>query len=212
MAELVRGRVTRPAYGALLRSLHSIYEALEAALDAHAASPVVRPLGHGPLRRTGALEADLAALYGGRWREILSPAQAASAYAEQVRRIEAEGGAGLARLAAHAYVRYLGDLHGGQVLARTVRAGLRLDGEAGLRFYDFGPPAQVAALREGLRAALDALPLSEAESDQVVDEARDAFSRHVLLFEQLAGGGRAVTLPAGIAASRPSSRGCRGAG
>jgi heme oxygenase len=189
MADLLQGRIGRPGYGALLCSLHALYEALEAALDAHADSPFVEPLRHGELRRTPAIESDLAALFGERWRGDLAPAPAAAAYAGRLRRIAATGGAEVPLLAAHAYVRYLGDLHGGQILARTLRARFDLAGDAGLQFYAFGPAARVARLRQGLRAALDALPLTPACADAVADEARDAFARHVLLFEQLAAAG-----------------------
>lgn len=47
---------------------------------------------------------------------------------------------GPAGLLAHAYVRYLGDLSGGQFLRRRIAKAYGLDeeGEAGVEFYDFG--------------------------------------------------------------------------
>ena len=41
------------------------------------------------------------------------------------------------RLLAHAYVRYVGDLSGGQIMARSIRRAYRLQGMDGLRFYHF---------------------------------------------------------------------------
>ena len=43
-----------------------------------------------------------------------------------------------ALLAAHAYVRYLGDLAGGQALGRIARQAYALPDGAGTRFFDFG--------------------------------------------------------------------------
>jgi heme oxygenase len=57
-------------------------------------------------------------------------------------------------LLAHAYVRYLGDLSGGQVIRRRVAKayGLEADGGSGLRFYDFkelsgSKPANIGGMK-----------------------------------------------------------------
>ena len=43
-----------------------------------------------------------------------------------------------ALLVSHAYVRYLGDLNGGQVLQRVVTGNAGLGSGIGTRFYEFG--------------------------------------------------------------------------
>jgi heme oxygenase len=179
MATLVAGRVTRLRYVALLASLHAIYAALERALAARADDPVVAALDAAPLARRPALERDLAALAAG----PVEPAPAAQVYAA---RIDALAAHGSPALAAHAYVRYLGDLHGGQVLARQVARALGLaDGEA-TAFYDFGPPERVQALRRRLRDALGRLPVDAQGADAIVAEACWGFEQHRVMFEQLA--------------------------
>jgi heme oxygenase len=185
MRELLAGRLPLAGYAALLCSLHSIYVALERALDARRSDPRVAPLRRPGLYRTAALAADLAALHDADWTESLRPAPPAVAYGERIGRLAAEGSPALA---AHAYVRYLGDLHGGQVLAALVRRRFALDGAAGTAFYRFGDEACVMAHRQALREALAALPLTGAEADAVVAEARWAFEQHVRLFEALAAG------------------------
>jgi heme oxygenase len=90
-----------------------------------------------------------------------------------------------ALLAAHAYVRYLGDLSGGQMLDRVVRGALGLSGEDGARFFAFGDGARVATAKQSLREALDTLPLGADDADAVVDEAGRAFERHLAMFEEL---------------------------
>lgn len=168
MPALLRGELPRERYVALLWQLEAIYAALEAALE-HPLAPAVAPA----LWRRDALRADLAHLDPGGTAVWLAPTR------DYVHRLQ-----GLAPplLAAHAYVRYLGDLAGGQVLRRIVGQAYGLH-DAGLRFYAFdGDPA---ALAGGLRALLDAQP--PTLGDALVEEACAGFRRHVALFEALAG-------------------------
>lgn len=182
MAALLAGRLPRPGYCALLRNLHAVYTSLEAALLARREDTAVAPLQADGLRRSAALAADLQLLHGAGWADTLPLLPASAAY---VARLQALAAAASPALVAHAYVRYLGDLHGGQVLQRLVRRHYTLTGDGGTRFYDFGDEAAVTALRQRLRAALGSLPLSAAEQDAVVAEARWAFVQHQRLFEQL---------------------------
>jgi heme oxygenase len=100
---------------------------------------------------------------------------------------------------AHAYVRYLGDLHGGQALRRCVARllrgqGIEDQGVEGLHFYDFGPPERVAGLILALREALDSMPLDSQQMQAMEQEVRLGFGLHIDLFRQLphapAGAGR----------------------
>lgn len=176
MASLLRGRVGRAAYCALLRNLHAIYAALEGANDRALVDPA--------LHRADALAQDLEHLHGPAWREQLALAPATQDYVE---RLQALVHSRPRALAAHAYVRYLGDLHGGQVLRGLVRRGLGLDehGVPGTRFYDFGSAANVQRLRATFRQRLAALPLAAAEQQAVIDEACWGFEQHRRIFEQL---------------------------
>ena len=178
MPALLRGELPLPRYLAMLRELLAIYEALEAALQRPEA-----PAFDAALSRRQALQHDVDclqrqaadgvdpddALADGR---LLPPTRA---YVAHLRSLPTR------LLAAHAYVRYLGDLAGGQMLRRIVARtyGLNVDG---VRFYEFALP--VAGLSLGLRQVLDALP--ESDHDAIVDEACAAFRRHVDLFEALA--------------------------
>lgn len=166
MPALLRGTLPRERYVALVAQLEAIYAALEAGL-ARPGALAVDPRLH----RRDALRADLAQLSGGAVPALLAPARAYAAALEALPP---------PLLAAHAYVRYLGDLAGGQVLARIVGRAYGL-GDEGLRFYAFdGDPARLGA---ALRAQLDALPA--ALGDALVAEAQAGFRRHVALFEAL---------------------------
>lgn len=183
MPALLRGQLPLAGYVALLRNLQPIYAALEAGLLRHAAHPQLAPLPLAGLARAPALAADLVALHGPGWARELPLCAAAQAYVARLQQL-ADGQPAL--LAAHAYVRYLGDLNGGQLLARRVGLALHLAPGQGLAFYDFGSDEQAAARARALRAGLDAIAPDEPAAQALVDEACAAFERHRELFEQLA--------------------------
>lgn len=185
MPALLRGQLPLAVFVQLQRSLLLVYQALEDGLQQQASHPLLAPLGLAPLARCAALQADLADLAA---RLAAPPADAppasAAAYADHLRALAHHQPA---LLAAHAYVRYLGDLAGGQALGRIARQAYALPDGAGTRFFDFGPPDQVRQLGQGLRTALDALPLDEDSAAALVAEAQWAFAQHARLFEELAG-------------------------
>lgn len=183
MRQMTQGRVQRLAYCAFLRNLQPIYAALEGAIGRHLQHRLIAPVWHPTLSRSTALGADLNTLHGADWAEALLPTAQALLYVERLKEIDR---AEPALLLAHAYVRYLGDLSGGQILRRVVGQGLGLSGEAGLAFYDFGDAATMRALRLNFRRGLASLATDAATSDALVAEATQAFRRHQRLFDELA--------------------------
>lgn len=183
MRLLLRGQLGREDYCRLLVNLHAIYVALEAGLHEHGADPGLARLPCARLFRSPSLHHDLTVLHGPNWKNEIALESAAVSYAEHLRVLAAN--APLA-LAAHAYVRYLGDLSGGQVLARIVANSLDLMPGEGVGFYDFGSTDNVAHLAQSLRVGLNQLPNDEASAQMIVTEACSAFARHRNLFEQLA--------------------------
>lgn len=182
MRLLLRGELPLAGYAALLRSLHALYEPLERGLARHAAHPQIAPLWQPGLARSAALARDLEHLLGPAWARRCRPAVAADAYAAHLEALDA---AEPGLLAAHAYVRYLGDLSGGQMLARVVARSLGTTAEGALAFYDFGGAAQVSQLAAALRSGLDRIATSEAQAQALIDEACAAFGRHRELFVEL---------------------------
>jgi heme oxygenase (biliverdin-producing, ferredoxin) len=177
MRHLLAGRVDRAAYVRLLRALYPVYVELERSLSQH---PAAAPASHADLARAPALAADLGHLHGPGWERELLAVPAGVAYAARILAVAIERPP---LLAAHAYVRYLGDLSDGQSLGRLVARGLSLAGEAGMAFYHFPAVADVAQCKRAFRAGLDALPFSADEADLVVDEARVAFTANIRVFE-----------------------------
>jgi heme oxygenase (biliverdin-producing, ferredoxin) len=183
MPALLRGSLPAADFHRLQRNLHALYTALEGALAAHAGHPLLAPLALAPLARGAVLADDLAQLHGGDWAAALPVMPATQDY---VARLGSLARHQPAALVAHAYVRYLGDLSGGQAMSRVVRRTYGLAGAVGTRFFDFGPPDQVAQRSRNLRSALDTLPVDAATAQSLVLEAQWAFAQHARLFGELA--------------------------
>ena len=89
------------------------------------------------------------------------------------------------RLIAHAWLRYLGDLNGGQIIGGIVRDSLQLPLGAP-QFYEFPALIDPVADAGAWRVALDAAPFDAATHERIVDEACEGFRRHIRLFESIA--------------------------
>lgn len=180
MAALLRGELDHAGYVALLTQLLSLYQALEEGLDRHAALPEIAGFDFAALRRVPALLSDLQTMGA-------PPAPLQPAARQYRQRLQALAGHDPLLLIAHAHVRYLGDLHGGQLLRRALGKGVLALPPTATRFHDFGTADDVAAAIRRFRTALDALALDGPRRQQLVDEACWSFEQHRKLFDELAG-------------------------
>ena len=169
-------------YCLLLRNQYELYAALEPALERHALHPMIAPIHFPGLERLARLESDLETLAGREWRSTLRVLPATGEYAARLRAL-ADSSPEL--LVAHAYVRYLGDLSGGQMLKQIVAKHLGLPIDEGTRFYEFAELGDLKAFGIAFRKALDALPFDEPRASRLVIEAQWAFEQHVKIFEEM---------------------------
>jgi heme oxygenase len=186
IGELLRGRMQRSAYCDLLVNLHAIYATLEPALDRHAAHPCIAPILIPGLRRTASLEHDLQCLRGPGATQPVHLQDATQAYVDRLNELDSSRPE---LLLAHAYVRYLGDLSGGQILSKVVAKSFDPVGTSGpscVAFYDFGDTLHTQELTRRFRGGLDAVVLDRAAEDAIVAEAMSAFGLHRQLFDELA--------------------------
>ncbi len=182
VAQMLRGSITRAGYVLYLRNLLPAYLALESGLVRHRDSLLIGPICLAETFRVAPLQADLAAIAGPGWADLAVLPEAAS-YAAA---IDAAGDGDGALLLAHAYTRVLGDLSGGQMLAR-VMAGLFGLGPLSLQFYRFPEIADLAGFKAGYRARLDESGAMLACTARVIDAARSAFEHNIALSEAVAG-------------------------
>lgn len=183
MNTLLRSKMNRRSYAAMLRNLAEIYAALEPAIERHATLPAIAPIHDPALFRGRALASDLDALHGAGWREELPVQPAAVAYVARLQQIDRDDPD---LLVAHAYVRYLGDLSGGQLLRRIVTESFQLKPPAGTAFYDFGDAAETTRLITMFRSGLSQVSDDDARISAIVGEAVAGFERHRVLFDELA--------------------------
>jgi heme oxygenase len=180
IADILHRRATRRSYALFLRNLAPAYRQLESGLDRHRHTPGVGTFARRELYRSTALESDLVELVGPRWRDALPPPAAASErYSRSIESAASGSGAGLI---GHAYVRYLGDLNGGQIMKRLLTDSLGLRPQA-LSFYDFPEVEDLAAYKRSFVEALDVAPLSASDRAAVIATAIGAFSSNIEVSE-----------------------------
>ena len=172
----LKGIVEREPFRKLLANLYFVYTTLEAELLRHRDHPVVGLIYFPELNRQASLEKDLAFYYGDNWQSQIAPSEAGKVYVDRIKEIS---NSEPVLLVAHAYVRYMGDLSGGQALKNIVRSALSLPPDRGTNFHQFDAFPSVEA-RRGFkgryRDALNSLPVDNELIEKIVAEANDAFA------------------------------------
>lgn len=183
MGALVGGTLPVAALADYTAQLQRVYTALEKAVRTVAARDSrLTSLADPRLERHAAIAADLTAMTGVNWRSELPEGAATRAYVAHLEELAAAGDA--ARLVAHHYVRYLGDMSGGQIIARKMHQAYGLGAEA-TTFYDFSAVGKIKPYRDGYRERLDRLDLSDREYRAAVNEASLAFALNHAVFAEL---------------------------
>lgn len=180
MADLFGGNVDRERYARFHAQHFFVYEALERAADTMRDDPVAGPFVRDELTRLPAFEKDLTFLLGEDWRDGLAPEPATAAY---VARIE-EAAAWPGGFVAHHYVRYLGDLSGGQHIAKFIARKLEFDGEGVLAFA-FPGIADLDVFKDEYRQLLDDADWSADERARIVDEILVAYEHATAMLRDL---------------------------
>lgn len=180
MQRLISGELTAEAAADLGGQLWFVYESLERAVRSVAHTPIASAVADPRLERRFALEADLAALVGGDWREKIRILPATASY---VARLEEISGSAV-EVVAHHYVRYLGDVSGGQVIAARLGALYDIEPDA-LNFYDFSAIGKIPPYRKDYRERLDSLILTADEREALLLEAQRAFAFNSAIFAEL---------------------------
>lgn len=184
MEDIMRGKATKQDYIDLSAQHYFMYEALEAATAQYANNATMASFHRSELERLDALKIDLAHLIGPDWADKISPVPATAKYAARIREVAAEGW--IPGVVAHHYTRYLGDLSGGQMIARRVSKQHGIE-HAGIAFYDFTTLGELTDFKNEYRGALDALgaTLSDTEQQRMLEEVRAAYGFNTAVFVDL---------------------------
>lgn len=180
MTNLVEGRLDAHAYLRLLEQYQAMYDALEEVADELRAAGEFPELLSVDLERRQAIASDLAALRA----RLALPAHPALApsldYAAQIRASARDA----VRFLAHHYVRYLGDLSGGQAMRVWLVRHYGL-AENETAFFRFDSIPKAVPFKKSYRAALDALALSRDREDALLTEAVESFHSNERIFAAL---------------------------
>lgn len=181
ITRLMSGLGTVDGLVALLRQSLPVYEALEEACRGVGSDPRLTPILDPRLDRAGALKADLAA-HAAQGRSCSLVVPTVEAYVDELRASASDPAA----LIGHHYVRYLGDLSGGQIIKTMVRRHYGV--EEGLTFYEFEID-KPKVYKDGYRAALDSLPLTDRDRASALAAATRAFDLNHQIFLDLEAAG-----------------------
>lgn len=175
---LLGGELTIADYAAMISSHLDVYRVLEASVAAMRPHPWCTELFDKKLDRTQRLVADLADLHQTYDLDIPVSGPATSRYINRIRAVSDDP----VLMIGHHYIRYLGDLSGGQAIAAMVR---RHTTDVGLSFYDFADVHPIPHFKKRYRQVFDSLPLSEDDFQALVAEVQLAFRLNADIFGDL---------------------------
>lgn len=178
IAQLMGGALTPLAYLDYLRALAPIYLRMESLFLANNAKEPLSYLDHRALDRASLIVEDIKYLESNLKAEAGDSALPSVASYMQLLSDDISP----IRLSAHHYIRYLGDLSGGQAIARLVSRHYQIP-PAGLNFYNFESIGDIVFYKKRYRDFLNLIPFNESEREEFLQEVEKLyqFSREIFL-------------------------------
>lgn len=178
---LMAGERSARDYTLLISQYHYIYAALEQEVRRLAHQAELSPIFDLALERSANIDGDLAVLLPAHSFEQLPPAlPATTEYVEAIHAAAIEP----ARLVAHHYLRYLGDLSGGLAIGKLVARHYGIAPEA-LNMWNFEQIEKPKLYKDRYRLQLDIFGEDETRAVAVLDEAQRGFQWNKQLFQEL---------------------------
>lgn len=176
------GVVDKKSYRKLVANLFFVYVAIEDEIEKNKDSAVIQAIYFPELYRQKSLIKDLEYYYGIDWQNKVEPSLATQVYINRIHNI---GASQPELLIAHAYTRYMGDLSGGQILKKIAQNAMQLSGNVGTAFYNFDDIDDDKTFKENYRNALNDIPLSSEQINQIIAEANISFNLNMKMFQEL---------------------------
>jgi heme oxygenase len=178
---LFKGECSVEGYTAYLWALLEVYKTMEASLEKCKDHSAVEPVYWPTLFRTKELQADLGAWLKLENNPLNVPEGLRQAVDKYTGRLEELTAQKPELLVAHAYVRYLGDLSGGQMLAKALGRHYP-QVEYSFLFYDYSH-LEIPKAKTEYRLALDSIGEQEGVNKvEMCEEANHAFLLNSNLF------------------------------
>lgn len=178
IAQLMAGTLGARAYLDYLRAFAPIYLRMEELFLRESAKEPLTYLDHRALDRSKYILADISYLENAEKSESIqlelpSVRKYLNLLHDEVSPV---------RLSAHHYIRYLGDLSGGQAISRLVSRHYQIPQE-GLNFYNFDGIGDIVFYKKRYRDFLNLIPLRENDKEEFLDEVEKlyALSRDIFL-------------------------------
>jgi heme oxygenase len=175
---LMAGELGLEEYSAYLAQYAHVYQALESRPPS---DRELGPLEAPELARMEAIEGDLCALGVADWCDTHPALEATTEYVD---RLLSLGTDEFPQYLAHHYTRYLGDLSGGQAIA-VLMARHYGAADSQLGFYRFEGIDSPVRFKRAYRQAIDALEFTDAQDEDFIAEAKEAFRLNSALFDAL---------------------------
>ncbi|OFT41982.1 hypothetical protein HMPREF3160_06505 [Arthrobacter sp. HMSC06H05] len=178
---LMEGKLSAEDYVRLLAQYQPLYRALEKACARWRCEPSVRQLLDPALERSESIRNDLAGLTEYLGIQMPDLTTAVTLYTQRIHEVGAM--ASPERLIAHHYLRYLGDLSGGQAIGALVARHYNIPSEL-LTMWKFPTIDKPKIYKDTYRIHLDHFA-QQANQAEIVDEARLGFALNRNLFVEL---------------------------
>jgi len=175
VAKILNRTVTLAEYVLFVRNLLPIYQAFERPMEHTKATARLAPFLDTRLDRSESLIQDLDNIIGrDAWLDLplMPSAKKYSHLIQQMKKAESID------LLGHIYVRYLGDLNGGQVLRRILADSFNLNACC-LKFYCFPAISDLKNFRVEYRRQLNAFEVDTSEKSAIVGAAVRGFQLNI---------------------------------
>jgi heme oxygenase (biliverdin-producing, ferredoxin) len=178
--KLFTGKLSSSEYYVYLKCLYDIYILLENKITFHKETNFIQPIYFTELLRSSSIYKDIQYISSiiDSSKASAPPLQSVSAYLNTITNAKDH------RLVAHCYVRYLGDLSGGQMLKKIVQKNYANGSEQGINFYMFSID-NITLFKTNYKERMNSIKLSETEQTEVIEEAEKAFFCNLYLFQEL---------------------------
>jgi len=180
--DMQESRTTFEDMRKITAGLYYIYNALEDTIQKHKDDPFVSKIYYPELLRKEHIIEDLKFYFGENYLEQIYPTVAILLYISRINYVAKHEPM---LLIAHAYVRYMGDLSGGQMIKDMIRNALNLPDENGTKFYEFDKIKDIMEFKKNYRASLDTLDLTDEQIKAIIGEANIAFLYNVNFFREI---------------------------